>query len=188
MDISSSRHLQHPGVSLQLKRHLTYLHSDLSWLLCGMSDPDTLCLASTVIWSPCPSLQSPFSTTWASHSFPVWDSHWHWLLVCCLLYPGCLLYQIPECCADLEFGAPYSFCLFYLPTLWALFIEYLLYAVLGFRHLRQNNECVNQVPTFNKAYVVMKQKNVQTTQTACNVISSSNSATQKEGQKRKTRC
>lgn len=60
-----------------------------------------------------------------------------------------------------------------------------LYAALGFRHLRQSNEYVNQVSAFNKAYLVMKKENVQTTQTACNVTSSNNSATQKEREKRK---
>lgn len=95
---SLSGHVQHMGVSLQLKLHL---HIFTQWPPWGISDPDTLCLASTAIWSPCqPPTPTPFSTAGASLSFLVWACTLTQTAHSLSSIPWHLLYQILGCCTD----------------------------------------------------------------------------------------
>lgn len=184
VDISALRRLQHPGVSLQFKRHLHIF-------TVASRGPSGGCL-------------TPTHFAWPQQSFGVLvqasnlrsQPHGHPILFWSEIHAdtGCqfavfytlgisFIKFLNVACLRVTVSV-YSV---FPHSVWALFLEYLLYAVLGFKHLRQSKEYVNQVPTFNKAYLVMK-KGKCANNTDSSVTSSSNSATQKEWEKRKTRC
>lgn len=162
VDVSLLRYLQHTGVSIATKTVSAHHHTMASQGLRGGNVTfSTYCLASTAIWSPPPDLQPPVLMDFNHRDIPFFsDLSFHTATGCQCLVFYVLASPLLNSWMLHWLRSPCSFYLFHLSfphSVWAI-IEYLICAVLCFRHLRQSNDYVKQVPEFVKHALSWKGK------------------------------